>query len=180
MNSRIRFTSATAFLTSLVVFVGYFAFLALIVGVAAPLTPAPVEQGDKCFRCYRTVVLTRLAAEIVERNGLAYKFRAPACLAQYLTEHPQSRESPARVFVAEYTSGVLIPVERLWFVETVIDRWTGERDFVAFTLRGLADSYAREAGGSVVDWSGVMAEGARRVRIEYQSADPWDPEPEYL
>ena len=171
MKPALRFTSLAPFLPSLGVFVAYFAFLALFLGVAAPLSPAPVNQGDKCFRCYRTIVRTRLAGEIVDRGGLAYKFRAPACMAQYMSEHPQPADSLAGVFVAEYTSGLLVPVERAWFVETVINPRTGERDFQAFNMRGLAEAYARKEGASVVDWTGVMREGARRARANTSRAD---------
>ena len=93
MKPALRFTSLAAYLPSLGVSVAYFAFLALFLGVAAPLTPAPVNQGDKCFRCYRTIVQTRIAGEIVDRGGLAYKFRAPACMAQFMNEYPRTRSS---------------------------------------------------------------------------------------
>ena len=171
MKPALRFTSLAAYLPSLGVSVAYFGFLALFLGVAAPLTPAPVNQGDKCFRCYRTIVQTRIAGEIVDRGGLAYKFRAPACMAQYMNEYPQPADSLLGVFVADYTSGLLVPVEHAWFVETVIDRWTGERDFAAFHMRGSAEAYARKEGTSVVDWTGVMAEGARRARAVISRAD---------
>ncbi len=171
MKPALRFTSLAPYLPSLGVSVAYFAFLALFLGVAAPLTPAPVNQGDKCFRCYRTIVRTRMAGEIVDRGGLAYKFRAPACMAQYMSEHPQPADSLAGVFVADYTSGLLGPVGHAWFVETVIDPWTGERDFAAFHMRGSAEPYARKEGASVVDWTGVMTEGARHARGVISRAD---------
>lgn len=180
MTSRIRFTSLSAYAASLGVLVGYSVFLALVLGIATPLSPAPVNQGDKCFRCARTIVRTRLAGEIVGHDRLAYKFRAPACMAQYLNEHQQPPESLAGIFVADHTSGLLIPAQHAWFVETIVDPETGERDFAAFSVRGSAEAYARSEHAPVVRWAAVMAEGARRARAGNESLDPWDPEPDYL
>ena len=145
---------------------GYFAFVLLLFGVGAPLSPARVNQGDKCFRCQRTIVQTRLAGEIVDQHGLAYKFRQPACMAQYLNEQPQPAGALRAVFVSDYTSGLMVPVERAWFVDGVIDPRTNERDYFAFNMRGAADAQARLQGTQVVDWSAVMAEGARRARVD--------------
>lgn len=170
MTPEFKFRSLAAYLPSAAVFVGYFALLAVVLA-PAPLTPAAISQGDKCYRCDRTIVRTRQAGEIVDRGGIAYKFRAPGCMAQYLNENPLPADRLAAIFVAENTSGLLVPVERAWFVETVVDPGTGERDFIAFNTRSWADAYAGRVGGSVVDWSAVMNEGARRAGLAMNHAD---------
>ena len=80
--------------------------------------------------------------------------------------HAQAAQIPSSqrgVFVADSTSGLLGPVDRAWFVEALIDPWTGEWDYLAFNMRAAANAYALREGRSVVDWTAVMAEGARRA-----------------
>ncbi len=125
---------------------------------------ARVDQGDKCFRCYRTIVKTRLAGEIIDHNGLAYKFRQPACMAQYMADYGVTPSSVRSILVSDYTSGLMIPVDHAWFVETVIDSDINERDFLAFSDPIVAAGYAKRLGGTVVEWDAVKAEGARRAR----------------
>lgn len=70
-----------------------------------------------------------------------------------------------------YTSGLMVPVERAFFVAAVVDRWHGELDYLAFNNRSAANAVARELQSTVVDWPVVMAEGARRAQVARATAD---------
>lgn len=152
---------------------GYFGFFALFVwDVATPLSATvQVNQGDECFRCQRMIVHTQLAGEIVDRYGIAYKFRQPACMAQYIHEAPTAPLPWREVLVTDYVSGLMIPVEHAYFVEAVINPRTGERDFLAFRNRTAAIEYAYQYESTVADWSTVLAEGARRAQVARGVAD---------
>ena len=64
-----------------------------------------------------------MAAELLDGNRLASKFRAPGCLAKYLADHP---EETGTIFVTDYVTGKWIRPEQAKFVPVVVNPDTGE------------------------------------------------------
>lgn len=127
---------------------------ALIATSCSSVAPVQVSAGDSCYRCRRVIVETRLAGEMVDPNGLAYKFRAPGCMAKYIAEHPTEKST---LFVTDYTSGKLVDPGRLTFVETIIDENTMERDYRAFLKKADAEAFAAKGKTTPIDWNTVIA-----------------------
>lgn len=128
-----------------------------ITALAAACTsvkPIAVHSGDVCYRCRRTIVEPKLAAEIVDLSSRAFKFRSAGCLAQYLGEH---REELRGVFVTDYKSGKLIQAGHASFVPAEIDRQTGERDYLAFANAADAAAGAATNHSSPIAWPDVLA-----------------------
>jgi len=117
------------------------------------VAPVKVEGGEICYRCRRVIQDARLAAETVD-GQLVWKFRSAGCVSKYLADHPQDRSI---VFVTDYTTGKLMPPQRVLFVPT-LNRDNGEKDFIAFADRTAADTEASSRGVKPVDWDGVMAQ----------------------
>ena len=115
------------------------------------IRPVPVQAGDVCARCERTVVDTRLAGEIIDAQGGALKFRAPLCMAKYIRRHPATA---AAIFVTDYTTGEMFPAANGMFVRVKLEG--SEREFAAFRSPTDAARFMKEQGGGVVDWVGVQ------------------------
>ncbi len=129
--------------------------LALAAGVScSSITPVAVNVGDQCFRCRRQIAEPRLAAEIIDANRLAYKFRTSGCLARYLADHPSDTGT---IFVTDFPTGRMMQTAEAAFVPVLIDPNTGERDYRAYKNKADADKAARELGATPVDWTAVLA-----------------------
>jgi NosL protein len=123
--------------------------------------PIPIAAGDVCSRCRRPIVETSLAGEVITANLYASKYRTPACMAQYLIEHPQ--EAVEAVYVTDYTTGRLFDAENAHFVKTEVDPFTHETDFAAFMSSSEAIAFGAPTGFRPVDWNGVKQFAAARV-----------------
>jgi nitrous oxide reductase accessory protein NosL len=130
----------------------------MLIGLAAfgivacsSIRPVPVQAGDVCVRCQRTVVDARLAGEIIDAQGTALKFRAPLCMAKYLRRHPAEA---AAIYVTDYTTGEMFPAMNGTFVRVALEG--SEREYAAFRSPTDAARFMKEHGGGVVDWVAVQ------------------------
>jgi NosL len=115
------------------------------------IRPVPVQAGDVCVRCQRTVVDARLAGEIIDAQGVVLKFRAPLCMAKYIRRHPATA---AAIFVTDYTTGEMFPAVNGTFVRVTLEG--SEREYAAFRSPTEAASFMKKQGGGVVDWVAVQ------------------------
>ncbi len=120
--------------------------------------PVAIQAGDRCFRCRRPIVEPAMAAELMDGNRLASKFRAPGCLAKYLSDHPGETGT---VFVTDYVTGKWIRPEQARFVPVVVNHDTGESDYRAFFKKADADAAALAVHTTPIDWKTVMADAWR-------------------
>lgn len=136
---------------------------AIVMGVLLVLSyttvrPVAIQAGDQCFRCRRPIVEMAMAAELMDGNRMASKFRAPGCLAKYLADHPQETGT---IFVTDYPTGKWIRSEQARFVPVVVNHDTGETDYHAFFREADADAAALALHTTPVDWKTVMAHAWR-------------------
>ena len=125
----------------------------LVMASCSSIVPIKVNAGDQCFRCRRIILDARSAGEVIDRNGFVSKFRAPGCMAKYLAAHP---EETGAVFVTDYATGKFVAPESAPFVPVLVNRDTGERDYVAFRHAADADVAAGRANTVPYTWSAVM------------------------
>ena len=83
------------------------------------------------------------------------KFRTPGCMAKYMADH-QGDQYKA-IFVADYTSGKFIDVNRATFAKITINPASLEKDYAAFSSASAAADLAKKEGGDTLDWTGVLA-----------------------
>lgn len=126
---------------------------ALLVVACSSVKPVQVSAGDTCYRCRRVILETRLAGEMVDPNGLAYKFRAPGCMAKYLAEHPQETGT---LFVTDWSTGHMIDPARATFVSFIMEENSMERDYRAYLKKADADAFAAQVKTTAVDWKTVL------------------------
>jgi len=121
--------------------------------VGCGVEPVRMMPGDLCNRCRRTITDTRVAAELIDKAGRAYKFHSTGCMAKYLKAHPE--EQSGTLFATDYGTGRLVTVSSVRFVATTQDR---EVDYSAY----YTDAGAKEAAGrektTPVEWQKVLAD----------------------
>jgi hypothetical protein len=124
-----------------------------LTAACSSIHPVDVQVGDRCFRCRRAIGYPKLAAELVDRVGGPFPFRTSGCLATYLKSHPGVQGA---TFVADHTSGRLMPSQDAWFVPTILREGYNEvPDYLAFRSRAEADA-ANTAGVPLLRWKDVM------------------------
>jgi hypothetical protein len=134
---------------------GWTAFLFAIYVVLGfrPGAPESIGAGEVCYRCHRVITEARLAAEMMDRS-LPTKYKTAGCMARYAAAHSGTG---SRYYVTDFASGSLIEAERAYFVPSLINDTTGERDYRAYAARGLAEAAAQSLATSVVTWRTVVA-----------------------
>ena len=126
---------------------------ALLTLSCTSVRPVAIHDGDQCFRCRRPIVDRANAAEMMDGNRFASKFRAPGCMAKYLADHP---DETGTTFVTDYATGKWVRPDQALFVPVVVNPQTGESDYHAFLNKGDADRAAAEAHTAPVDWKTVL------------------------
>ncbi len=129
------------------------AAIALLSVSCSSVKPVQVNAGDTCYRCRRVILETRLAAEMVDPNGLAYKFKAPGCMAKYLGEHPSEK---GVLFVTDFATGHMIDPARASFVSVIVEENSMERDYRAYLNKADASAFAAQVKTTAVDWNAVL------------------------
>ncbi|MBI2221216.1 MAG: hypothetical protein HYU53_08400 [Acidobacteria bacterium] len=126
----------------------------LAVGCSA-VKPLPITSGERCFRCGRPIDDVKLAGEMVDEGGHAYKFRTAGCMAKYLAEHPG--EHYKGLFVTNHHTGKLIPADGATFVRVTLSTASPEKDYMAFGRAEDAGEVAKKEGSPAVRWDQVLA-----------------------
>jgi len=126
----------------------------LALAACSSLRPLPIKAGETCFGCRQVIVEPKLAAEVIDVNGHAYKFRTVECMAKYLTNHPD--EELAGVWVTDYNSGRFVSASNATYVRGVIDETRMERNYFAFRSATDAAKFAADRTGTAVDWPAVL------------------------
>jgi hypothetical protein len=112
-----------------------------------------IHEGDQCFRCRRPIVEKAMAAEMLDGNRFASKFRTSGCMAKYLADHPGETGT---TFVTDYATGKWVRPERALFVPVPLNRDTGESDYRAYLQKADADAAAAEFQSVPLDWTTVL------------------------
>jgi len=125
----------------------------LVAGACSSIRPVAINAGDICEDCHQAIQDTKLAAEIVEPNGLAMKFKTVSCMARFASRR---QTEGAAMFVTDYQTGKLFPVHRAVFVRGEIDPGTRALDYVAFSDVRPAVEFGKAHGSSPVDWPQIL------------------------
>lgn len=136
------------------------ALLVLLMAGCSSLPPAPIAVGDTCTRCSRVIRNTRLASEIVDSGGLAWKFRTAECMAKYVvSKNPDA----AAVYVTDYTSGRLVKATAVAFVPEMIlvDGKDKTREYVAYYNTQAARAAAQREQTTPIDWKQLLEEARK-------------------
>jgi hypothetical protein len=136
-----------------------FALLAMLAIGCSSLPPAPIAAGDTCTRCGRVIRETRIAAEIIDSGGRAFKFRTVACLAKHLVEKDPDASV---IYVTDYTSGRLVKAKAVTYVPTTITDGTGKTvEYLAYYSTAAARTAAEREKTTPIKWDQVLEEARK-------------------
>lgn len=140
---------------------GALALIVLFAAGCSSLPPAPIAVGDVCTRCSRVIRNTRLASEIVDSGGRAWKFRTPECMAKYIaTRNPDI----SVIYVTDFSSGRLVKANAVTFVpSTIVEGKEMTREYVAYYNSQAARAAAEREKSAPVDWDQLLTEVRKTV-----------------
>ncbi|MEP7344926.1 MAG: nitrous oxide reductase accessory protein NosL, partial [Gemmatimonadaceae bacterium] len=119
----------------------------------------PLVAGtDACDFCRMTVSDVRFGAEVVARTGRVYTFDSIECVASWVGSSPLASD-PKGIWVADYSTGALIPADSALYVRGGTVRSPMGREIAAFAAgvgkKQLAEGFG--VGGEVLNWTDVLA-----------------------
>jgi copper chaperone NosL len=121
----------------------------LIIGVTAlancqkqAVTPAALAPEDMCAYCKMAISEKRYAAELIDSEGLAFKFDDIGCMANFIKGKKNPAKTIAR-FVMDFDEHQWIKAEDAYYVSSSELRTPMNGGVVAFK----SESNAREAAG---------------------------------
>jgi hypothetical protein len=115
--------------------------------------PVAIRAGDIGAETRQPIGDVKLAAEIVPPGGgPALKFRSVSHMAHYLEDHA---DTPGTMFVTDYPTGHLIPVETAVFVKGQVDGGSKELDYFAFGQVKAAVAFGEKTGEAATDWPSI-------------------------
>src|SRR3990170_1637145 len=80
----------------------------LVMAACSGMQPVQIAAGDVCFRCRRVISETRIAAEAIDKDGRAFKFRTAGCMAKFVKANPG--QEFAGMFATDFTTGRMVKV----------------------------------------------------------------------
>lgn len=129
----------------------------LVMVACSGMQPVQISAGDVCFRCRKIIAEPRIAAEVIDKDGRAFKFRTAGCMAKFLKANPT--EQFADLFATDYATGRLVKVSAVQFVPTMIGEGRDRAmDYVAYYAEEGAAEAARRANTTPVEWQKVLAD----------------------
>lgn len=137
------------------------ALYALLLGATvlacASVQPAPMQVGDTCHRCRRSIGDLHLAGQVIDQMRAPFPFRTAGCMAKYVKSHPNL--NPVAIFVTDNTRGKMLPASDAWFVAGSVMSPDGkpESDYLAFRHKEDAEA-ARQNNAPVLRWAQVVAD----------------------
>ena len=128
--------------------------LGLALLACSSLQPLPVRVGETCYGCRQVISEAKIATEMIDDKGHAFKFDTVECLARYVTEHPD--EKIDGVFVTDFKTGRMFNATQAYFVKGPVMPGGMKKNYVAFRASSDASAYAKEQNTTTVEWKAVM------------------------
>lgn len=129
----------------------------LVMVACSGMQPVQISAGDVCFRCRKMINEPRVAAEVVDKDGRAYKFRTTGCMAKFLKANPTEKFDG--LFATDYATGRLVKVTAVKFVPTMIGEGRDRAlDYIAYYDDAGAAQAATREKTTPVDWQKVLAD----------------------
>ena len=127
---------------------------------ACSAQPSPIAYGkDACDHCRMTISDQRFGAELVNKNGKAFKFDDAICLSGYLTGAEKLAAEFPLVLVNDFTRpGTLIDATKAHFYQLTTIKSPMRGDMAAFEQKP-DDAYLRDqlAGATAIDLKTILS-----------------------
>ncbi len=124
--------------------------LLLALACQADQKPQAIETHDVCTSCKMAISQARYAAQVVDKDGNAYKFDDIGCLLRYLREHNPAQP---RVYVMDYENQQWLAVESAVFVKSQAVESPMASGLAAFRDQPAAQRFVKNNPGQVMKFS---------------------------
>jgi len=123
------------------------ALLLLALACQADQRPQAIEAHDACASCRMAISQPQYAAQVVDREGTAYKFDDIGCMLRYLNNHtfPQRR-----LYVMDYVNRQWLEAESAVFVRSEAIRSPMNGGLAAFRDQSAAQHFLKNSSGQIV------------------------------
>jgi copper chaperone NosL len=127
--------------------------LLLSMGCQADQRPQAIESHDVCTSCKMAISELRYAAQLVDKDGNAFKFDDIGCMLRYLREHglPQRR-----VYVMDFINQQWLQAESAVFVKSDAIKSPMASALAAFRDQPAAQQFVKKNSGQVMSFSELM------------------------
>jgi len=121
--------------------------LLLALACQADQRPQAIEAHDACASCRMAISQPQYAAQVVDREGTAYKFDDIGCMFRYLNNHtfPQRR-----LYVMDYVNRQWLEAEQAVFVRSEAIRSPMAGGLAAFRDQPAAQQFLKNSSGQIV------------------------------
>jgi hypothetical protein len=128
----------------------------LVMVACSGMQPVQIAAGDVCFRCRKMINEPRIAAEVIDKDGRAFKFRTAGCMAKFLKANPNEKFDG--LFATDFATGRLVKVSAVKFVPTMLGEGRDRAlDYVAYYAEEGAAEAARRENTTPIQWDAVLA-----------------------
>lgn len=145
-------------------FMKIMAAVLLLIALAcqADQKPQAIEAHDTCTSCKMAISQPRYAAEVVDKNGNAYKFDDIGCMLRYLRNHKLPQH---RIYVMDYVSQQWLEAESAIFLKSEAIESPMASGLAAFRDQAAAQRFLNNGSGQVMGFAQLIdrqfATGAR-------------------
>ena len=129
------------------------ALLLLALACQANQRPQAIEAHDACASCRMAISQPQYAAQVVDREGTAYKFDDIGCMLRYLSNHtlPQRQH-----YVMDYVNRQWLEAERAVFVRSGAIRSPMAGGLAAFRDQSAAQQFLKNSSGQMMDFAELV------------------------
>ena len=126
-----------------------FALLAMAACRSGPPQPVDIDASDMCSRCRMAISQNRYAAELLDREGNAFKFDDIGCMVHYAADHHLNPKEQT-IFVMDYQSQHWLKADQAVYVRSGAIPSPMSGGLAAFHDRAQAEELARTVQGRIL------------------------------
>lgn len=130
--------------------------LLLALACRADQRPQAIEAHDACAACRMAISQPQYAAQVVDKDGNAYKFDDIGCMLRYLKEHTMAQQ---RLYVMDYVNRQWLEAEGAVFVRSDAIRSPMTGGLAAFNDQSAAQQFLKNSSGQIVSFAELTGRG---------------------
>jgi copper chaperone NosL len=129
------------------------ALLLLALACQADQKPQAIEAHDACASCKMAISQPQYAAQVVDKEGNAYKFDDIGCMLRYLRDHTLSQR---RLYVMDYVNRQWLEAERAVFVRSDAIKSPMAGGVAAFREQSAAQQFLKNSSGQMASFAELI------------------------
>ncbi len=129
--------------------------------------PQAIESHDTCAHCKMAISQPRYAAQIVDKDGTAYKFDDIGCMTNFARQRKLAPPSGAKIYVIDYASAEWLDAEKAVFVRSEAIDSPMASGLAGFRDASAAQSFTKSNPGQILTLKDVMESDSKRGLVAH-------------